>query len=331
MSFRFASPWLLLLAIPVLGALAWRVRTRERAEPRLTLPDAARLAGETGTPWSRAERGLPLLRAASLALVVLALARPQAGERRENVSSLGVDIMVALDISGSMRCEDTRPRSRLDVARESVGRFVEGRPGDRLGLVAFGSLAATRCPLTLDHDMLLSFLEKVDYAPEGEEGTAMGMGLATAVERLRGSTAKSRVAVLVTDGRSNQGQIDPEAAAAAAQALKVRVYTVGVGSRGEVMCPQDTPFGRRYVPRAEDLDEDLLKKIAADTGGKYFRAADAEGMRDAFASIDALEKSELSSQVRIAYDERFEAALIPAGALLALELALALGRLRRIP
>lgn len=329
--FRLASPAFLAL-IPVAAAvLWWRFRTRHHAEPRLPLPGASQLAAAGRSAWTRLESALPIARGLTIALVAVALARPQAGERLENVSSLGVDVVVAMDISGSMRCEDSRPRSRLDVAKESISKFADGRPGDRIGLVAFGSLAATRCPLTLDHDMLQSFLRAVEFAPEGEEGTAMGMGLATAVNRLRGSTAKSKVAVLVTDGRNNQGQIDPAAAAAAAKALKVKVYTVGVGSEGEVPCPQDTQFGRRYVLRREDLDEPVLRRIADETGGRYFRAADADGMRAAFTAIDALEKTEIQSRIRTIYTERFDLVLAPAGFLLLLELALAWTRLRRIP
>lgn len=331
MTFRLANPAFLTLIPLAAGLLWWRFRTARRAEPRLVLPGASELLSAGRSPWTRLERALPIARGLTVMLVAVALARPQAGQRLENVSSMGVDIVIAMDISGSMRCEDSRPHSRLDVAKDSISKFVDGRPGDRIGLVAFGSLAATRCPLTLDHDMVQSFLRDVDFAPEGEEGTAMGMGLATAVNRLRGSGAKSKVAVLVTDGRNNQGQIDPVAAAAAAKALKVRVYTVGVGSEGEVPCPQDTQIGRRYVLRREDLDEPILRRIAEDTGGRYFRAADAEGMRAAFTAIDGLEKTEIQSRIRTIYNERFDLALAPAGILLLLELILAWTRLRRIP
>jgi Ca-activated chloride channel family protein len=280
----------------------------------------------------RLEKLLPWMRAVALILGIVALARPQSGAREETVSTYGVDIVVALDVSGSMRCEDERPLDRLEVARRRIAAFIEGRPSDRLGLVVFASLASTRSPLTLDHEMLQRFVQELDFAPAGEDRTAMGMGLATAVNRLRHSTARSKVAVLVTDGRNNLGQISPEAAAAAAKALGVRVYTIGVGSEGEVVCPVDRgPLGRGYMTTQADLDEPLLRGIANETSGRYFRATDAEGMHEAFATIDKLEKTEVQSKVRVLYSELFPLALFPAGVLLALELLLAATRLRRIP
>jgi Ca-activated chloride channel family protein len=328
---RLASPWFLLLAPSAAALVVATLRWRRRVTPRLELPEARHLAALGSTAWTRLERGLPWVRVAALTLVALALARPQSGSTTQSVSSRGVDVVVALDASGSMRCEDVRPRSRLQVARESVSRFVAKRPSDRIGLVVFGTFAATRCPLTLDHQMLQSFLESVDFAPPGEDETALGMGLATAVQRLSGSAAKSKVVVLVTDGRSNRGQIDPRTAAAAAKALGVRVYAVGVGAEGEAACPQDTSFGTRYVLRREDLDEPLLRAIAAGTGGRYFRAADPAGMEAALTEIDSLEKTEIESQVRVLWGERFQGVLASAGALVLLEIALAATRLRRIP
>jgi Ca-activated chloride channel family protein len=275
---------------------------------------------------------LPWLRGGALALAVVALSRPQAGSALTTVSSNGVDIVIALDVSGSMRCEDTRPKSRLVVAKECLSRFVAGRPEDRLGIVAFASVATTRCPLTLDHDMLLRFVEDLDFAPPGEDRTALGMGLATAVSRMRASKAKSKVVVLVTDGRNNAGQLGPESAAEAAHALGFKVYTIGVGSQGEVPCLVNDPqAGRRYVQVQADFDEDLLRKIADTTGARYFRAADADGFAKAFTEIDALEKTEMESRVRILYTEKFMQALLPAGLLLGFELLLAGTRLRRIP
>jgi len=264
---------------------------------------------------------------------VVALARPQAGAALTTISSEGIDIVVALDISGSMRCEDTRPRNRLKVAKESIARFIDGRPSDRIGLVAFATAAGTRCPLTLDHEMLQQFVDQLDFAPPGEDGTALGMGLASAVNRLRASKAKSKLVVLVTDGRNNAGQIGPEAAADAAQALGVKIDTIGVGSTGTVPCLIDDPRhgAARYVTVQADLDEDLLRKLAAQTGGRMWRAADAKGLEQAFKDIDALEKTMVESRIRVLYSERFAGVLMAAGGLLALELLLAGTRLRRLP
>jgi Ca-activated chloride channel family protein len=328
--FRFAQPWWLAALPLAAGATFWLLRSRRRARPRLPLPDAGALASIGGI-WPAVDALMPWLRGAAIALAIVALARPQWGNAVENISSLGVDIVVAIDISGSMRCMDEPPRDRLPVARESLVRFVEGRPGDRLGLVAFGGVAALRCPLTLDHTLLLGEIGKLDFAPEDQSGTAIGMGLASAVQRLRASKAKSRVVVLLTDGINNQGQVGPEAAASAAKALGVRVYTIGVGSRGEVRCAIDTPFGKRLVWQRQELDERLLKAIADDTGGLYFRATEPAGLEEAFRRIDALEKTEFESRIRVLWNERFGVFLAWAGALALVEVLLAATRLRRIP
>jgi Ca-activated chloride channel family protein len=268
-----------------------------------------------------------------LLLFVVSLARPQGGERIVNQSTLGVDIVVALDVSGSMRAEDFQPKNRLEVARRTVEGFIRSRGSDRVGLVVFAALAATRCPLTLDHEMLRQFLEQVDFAPRDQDGTAIGLGLATAVNRLRDSTAKSKVVVLVTDGvDNNQGQIGPRAAAAAAQALEVKVYTIGVGSQGEARVPVDMgALGQRYVMQRVELDEELLKEIAETTNGLYFRATDAEGLETIFGKIDELEKVEIESRERVLYSELFPYLLFPAVGLLLLERLMGWTRLRRIP
>ena len=328
--FRFAQP-LWLAALPLAAAATfWLVRARRRGRPRLPIPDAGALASVGGF-WPAVDALLPWLRGAAIALAIVALARPQWGHAVENVSSLGVDIVVAIDISGSMRCMDEPPRDRLTVARESLVRFVEGRPGDRLGLVAFGGVAVLRCPLTLDHELLLEEIRKLDFAPEDQSGTAIGMGLASAVQRLRASKSKSRVVVLLTDGINNQGQIGPEAAASAAKALGLRVYTIGVGSRGEVRCSVDTPFGKRTVWQRQEIDERLLRAIAEDTGGLYFRATDPAGLALAFERIDALEKTEFESRIRVLWNERFGVFLAWAGAVALAEVLAAATRLRRIP
>lgn len=329
--FRFASPWWMAILAALPPIVWWYGRRLVRSDARLHLPGAAKLPTVGRSLWTRLERVLPWARGLALALLVVALARPQTGDRRETVSSLGVDIVIALDNSGSMACQDEPSVARIAVARRAVSEFVEGRPTDRIGLVAFASVATTRAPITLDQAMLQSFVDQVDFAPPGEDGTAIGMGLATAIRRLQGSKAKSRVVVLVTDGRNNAGQIGPEAASEAARALGIKVYTIGVGSEGEVRCPVSTPMGVRYVPTRQDLDESLLGEIARSTGGRYFRATDAAGMREAFAAIDALEKTEAETKIRVVYAERFQTPLYLAALLLLVELGLGVSRLRRIP
>lgn len=331
MIFRFASPWLLLL-VPLCLFAAWHLaRRRQGGDARLPLPLAAARIPLGRSPWVRLDRLLPWLRGLTLLLLVLALARPQAGARIESVSSFGVDIVVALDVSGSMRAEDFQPDNRLEVARRTVERFIAGRPEDRIGLVIFAGLATTRCPLTLDHEMLARFLEEVTFAPPEQDGTALGMGLATAVNRLRDSDARSRVAVLVTDGVNNRGQIGPGAAAEAARALGLKVYTIGVGTQGVVPVPEQTPLGVRYRMVQVEIDEETLVSIAELTGGQYFRATDAESLEIIFETIDSLEKTEVESRVRVLYSELFPLLLLPAALLLLLEGGLAVTRLRRIP
>lgn len=331
--FRFATPWVLALSPLALGA-AWALaRRRSSADARLALPLAARRMRMAVSPWTRVERALPWVRALVLLLLVVSVARPQSGAQIESVSTHGVDIVLVLDVSGSMRAEDFRPSNRLEVARRTVERFINGRATDRLGLVVFAGLATTRCPLTLDHEMLKQFLSEVDFAAREQDGTALGMGLATGVNRLRESEARSKVVVLVTDGVNNRGQIGPRAAAEAARALEVKVYTIGVGSEGEAPVPVDygPPVGVRYVMQRVELDEELLQEIAEKTDGRYFRATDAEGLEEIFATIDKLEKTEVESRIRVLYSELFPLTLIPAVVLLLLERLLGTTRLRRIP
>ena len=330
--FRFGTPWALLLLPAAVAAAWWMARARTKRAARVHLPGAAGLAAMARSPFTHLDRAVPWVRGAVLVLLVVALARPQSGAREETVSTEGVDIVIALDISGSMRCEDFRPLNRLAVAKKTVAEFVGGRESDRIALVVFSAIATTRCPLTLDHAMLESFLDDVDFTAQEDDGTAIGLGLATAVNRLRTSPARSKVIVLVTDGRNNRGQIGPEAAAEAAEALGLRVYTVGVGSQGEAPYPvSNGPFGKRYVMLREELDEPLLTRIAAATGGGYYRATDPEALRQVFAKIDALEKTRIESRVRVLYTELFPLALFPAGLLFLGEALLAATRLRRIP
>jgi len=331
MMLRLATPAMLLLALVAIAAAWFMGRRSRRGDARLRLP-AADLHVQLGTtPWQLAERSLPVLRGIVLVLLAAALARPQAGDEIRTVSTYGVDILLALDVSTSMMAEDF-PGNRLEEARRTVKRFIDERPTDRIGLVVFAGLAVTRCPVTLDYAMLHLFLDEVDFAPRDQDGTALGMGLAAAVNRLRGSEAKSKVVVLLTDGRNNRGQIGPQAAAEAARALGIKVYTVGVGTEGEAPVPVDIgPLGRRVVMQRVDLDEPLLREIAEKTDGRYFRATDADTLAQVFATIDELEKTETKSRVRMLYTELFWYLVAPALGLLLFERLLVSTRLRRIP
>jgi Ca-activated chloride channel family protein len=328
--FKFPPALYLLILLPLLGALyAWFQR-RGRSSLRFSdLSMFARIRPASSLRF----RHLPFaLRLLCLTLLIVALARPQAGHTEEEVLTEGIDIVLVLDNSGSMAAEDFKPKNRLHVAKETVALFVKGRQADRIGLVSFAEKSYTRCPLTLDYAVLDSLLQEVELAPRGEDGTAIGMGLATAVNRLKESKAKSRVIVLLTDGRNNRGAIDPETGAALAQALGIKIYTIGVGTKGEAPYPIEDPvFGKRYVYLPADIDEDTLKGIASRTGGLYFRATDTHSLEEIFRQIDALEKSQIKVRKYTRYKELFPYFLIPGALLFLMEVALSESRLRRLP
>jgi Ca-activated chloride channel homolog len=309
LGYHVADPlWLLALVVPpLLVFLAFR---RERQAPAIFYPGIGRLKGKALGTKARL-RHLPLL-CAALGLVsgIVALARPQKGSVKENVTTEGVDIVVALDVSGSMAAEDFQPKNRLTVAKQVVAEFVERRRRDRIGLVVFAGKSLTKAPPTTDAAVLLRQLEDVrlDMLPDG---TAIGSGLATSLTRLRRSEAKSRIVVLVTDGANNAGEIDPLTAADLARAMEVRVYAVLVGRGGEVPMPmrmRDPSSGQVYERRQMvnvQIDPELLRTIAGRTGGEFFAASDSEALRQIFDRIDALEKSEIKQAVYRRYEERF--------------------------
>ena len=330
MIFRFDDPWLLLLlgAVPL---LAWwyvgRARDRRGAllHPNV---EGLRRAGRGEGLWVR---HLPAaLRGLALACVIVALARPQTGVTGENVVAEGIDIILALDVSSSMLAEDLTP-NRLEAAKAVAAEFAEGRSNDRIGLVIFAGKAFTQAPLTLDHSVVGSLLGELEVGMI-EDGTAIGMGLATAVKRLQVSEAASKVVVLLTDGRNNRGEIDPITAAHAAQALGVRVYTVGAGSRGMARVPVADRFGgRRYVTTQVDVDEPALRATAEATGGRYYRATDRESLEAIYREIDELETTEIQVENFTRYGERFALPLLAGLALLLVEVVLARTRLRTLP
>jgi Ca-activated chloride channel family protein len=331
-TFRFANPWGGLAGLLLLGLLLWILSRRRRRTASLVFSgtEAFRhIAPGLGVRL----RHLPLaLRVAGLALLLVAFARPQTGHQHEEVLTRGIDIVLVVDVSGSMRTEDFKPKNRLAVAKDVVGEFVRGRRNDVIGLVVFAANAYTRCPLTLDYEVLLAFLDEVDFATRDEDGTAIGMGLATAVARLKDSTGKSKVMVMLTDGRNNRGQIDPLTGARLAQALDVKVYTIGVGKEGEAPYPIDDPIlGRRYINVSADIDEVTLKDIARETGGRYFRATDSRSLKTIFETIDRLEQTEIKVRGYTRHAEKFAVFLYLGALLIAVELLLGATFLKRIP
>jgi len=327
--FELAYPWVLLLAVPV--AVALLILRRRRADTAvLRHPHLALLDGAEPGLRARLRGLLPWLRVAALLLLVVALARPRDVHSLREVEGEGIDIVVALDISGSMRALDFQPDNRLAVAKSIIRDFVLGRGQDRIGLVVFASRAFTQCPLTLDRSILTGFLDEVRIGLI-EDGTAIGLGLATAVNRLRHSEATSRTIILLTDGSNNVPTLEPETAAELARTLGVRVYTVGVGKQGLVPFPDDRFQGRRTRMVEMPLDEELLQEIARVTGGSYYRAQDAEALARIFATIDELETSRYKTTVTTWYEERMAWFASPALLLLLLDALLGAAWLRRLP
>ena len=262
--------------------------------------------------------------------LIVAFARPQTGVTGENVVTEGIDIVLALDISSSMLAEDLTP-NRIEAAKAVAADFAAGRGNDRIGLVIFAGKAFTQAPLTLDHSVVVSLIGELEVGMI-EDGTAVGMGLATAVKRLQASEAASKVVVLLTDGRNNRGEIDPVTAAQAAQALGVRVYTIGAGSRGTARVPITDRFGnRRYVTTRVDVDEPTLRTTAETTGGRYYRATDRESLVAIYQEIDELETTEIEVENFTSYGERFHIPLLLGLALLLAEVVLGRTWLRTLP
>jgi len=325
----FAFPWLLLLLpVPILLYFVRRRLTRRM---------------ETAAQWSRLEPRpratlktrvapfLPLLRLLALLLLVVALARPRFGEREVEVTTEGVDIVLALDISGSMKAEDFQPHNRLYVAKQAAEQFIDGRKNDRIGLVVFASNSFTQCPLTTDYEVLKRLMEEVDFG-DVKDGTAIGMGIVNGVNRLKDVPGKSKIIVLLTDGQNNAGSVDPITAAELAHSIGVRIYTIGAGSMDEAPYPVDDPvWGRRYVTLPASVDDATLTKVAEITGGRYFRATDAEALTEIYKQIDAMEKTKVETHEWVNYSEFGSMLALPALLLVLAELLLAGAWLRRLP
>jgi len=330
---RLASPWFLsLLVLLPLVLPRWRRADRQAA---VRYPTLAVLRAVAPAGAARRRVVLGLLRAAAFALLVVALARPQMGAAETKLHREGVDVVLAVDVSGSMLAEDftlgKERASRVDVIKSVVKEFVAARPEDRIGLVLFAARAYTQCPLTLDHGWLL---QNLDRAKVGmiEDGTAIGSAIASAVNRLRASTAKGRFVVLLTDGQSNAGRVTPETAAEAAATLGIKVYTVGAGTRGMAPYPAQDMFGNKvYRPMQVDIDEDTLKRVAQKTGARYFRATDTQSLRDVYAEIDRAEKTPFEAPQFLDYRELYPWLAWPAFALLLMEIGLSETLLRKLP
>ncbi len=272
-----------------------------------------------------------ILRIITLILLILALARPQSSKGDESITAEGIDIILTLDVSGSMQAEDFKP-NRLEAAKQVAADFIRGRKNDRIGLVIFAGHSVTQAPLTLDYEILISLLDKVHIGILQEDGTAIGMAIANSVNRLRNSQAESKVIILLTDGVNNKGEIDPLTAADLAKALQLKIYTIGAGSKGETYVTVDDPFwGKRQIPIQADLDEETLNKVAEITGGKYFRATDEQSLVSIYEEIEQLEKSEIDVKQYKEYVELFQYLAYAALGLICVEIFLTNTRFRKIP
>lgn len=314
----FHSPaylFLLLLLIPVIG---WYIYQLRHWDPTVQLSSTSVLA-RNGRSLRTYLVHVPFgLRVLAILLLSLALARPQLSNRWSSESTEGIDIMMALDISGTMQAEDLRP-TRLDAAKAVAEEFVMARPNDQIGIVVFAGESFTQCPLTTDHAVLVNLFRSIQFGMI-EDGTAIGLGLANAVNRMKDSPTKSKVIILLTDGSNNRGDIDPLTAAQIAQTFGIRVYAIGVGSYGEAKIKVDTPYGKQYMTIQNEFDESTLKQIAAQTGGEYFRATNNRSLKAIYEQIDQLEKSKIRVREFSKRQENFPPFLYAALACLLLEI-----------
>ena len=281
----FANPgylFLLLLLAPIIFLYVWKRRGRS-ASLRISDNSALKSAPKT---WRAV-----CLQCAAIFLLSFALARPQLSNRWSKESTEGIDIMMALDISGTMLAEDLRP-NRLEAAKQVASEFINDRPNDNIGLVVFAGESFCQCPLTTDHAVLINLFQSVQFGMI-DDGTAIGLGLANAVNRMKDSPTKSKVVILLTDGSNNCGDIDPQTAAEIAKTFGIRVYAIGVGSKGEARVPIQTPIGTQYATVSGQFDEGTLRQIAQTTGGAYFRATDNATLRSVYQEIDKLEKTKI--------------------------------------
>ncbi|HPW89850.1 MAG TPA: VWA domain-containing protein [Paludibacteraceae bacterium] len=326
---KFNNPeylWLLLILIPI---ILWYVFKQFQSDASLQI--------STTEPFLKMPRSrkhyffylLFVLRVWVITLLIIVLARPQLSNSFQTETTEGIDIVLALDISGTMLAEDLRP-NRLEAAKKVATEFVSGRPNDNIGLVVFAGESFTQCPLTNDHAVLVNLFQGVQYGMI-EDGTAIGLGLANAVSRIKDSEAKSKVIILLTDGSNNAGDVAPLTAAEIAQSFGIRVYTVGVGTRGMAPYPVQTPYGIRYQNLPVDIDEDMLRKVAGLTGGTYFRATDNTKLKFIYQEIDQLEKTKLRVHQYSKKNEEYTPFLLVALLLLITEIVLRHTVLRRLP
>jgi Ca-activated chloride channel homolog len=326
---KFGQPWMLLLLLLIPLLLWWQLAMQSQRQAGLLISGISKVKGIRS--WKTRLRWLPFVcRLLCIVCIVVALARPQTRNDEELVNGEGVDIVLAIDVSGSMLAQDFTP-NRMEAAKEVAANFVANRPTDRIGVVIFSGESFTLCPLTTDQQVLKTQIYNIQSGLL-EDGTAIGSGLATSVDRLRSSKSKSKVVILLTDGENNGGQIPPLTAKELAKATGVKVYTIGVGTEGFAQTPMQTQTGAVVMQREKvNIDEKLLTQIADETGGRYFRAKDNESLRDIYTDIDKLEKSRIEVTALKRYAEKFFPFAIAALAFLLTELVLRFTLFKKFP
>ncbi len=330
----FANIEYLLLLLLLLPYIVWYVLKRKRTEPTLQV-STTRMYMQVPRSWKLYLLHVPfVLRVAAFVLLVLVLARPQTTDNWQNTELEGIDIMMAVDVSTSMLAEDLKP-NRLEAAKQVASEFINGRPNDNIGLTIFAGESFTQCPLTVDHGVLLNLFHSIkgDIAQRGliEDGTAIGMGIANAVSRLKDSKAKSKVIILLTDGSNNRGDISPLTAAEIAKQFGIRIYTIGVGTNGTAPYPMQTYAGVQYVNVPVEIDEQTLTQIAGTTNGNYFRATSNTKLKEVYREIDKLEKTKLSVKEFSKREEAFTLFGLWAFVCVVLEVLLRATVLKKIP
>jgi len=329
MNYTFLHPhffYLLLILLPMIGWYIWKQKELNASLQISTLKGFSRIKKSRKTYLRHVPFGLRCL---TIIFLIIALARPQSTNSHRDVTTEGIDIMVSLDISGSMQAMDFEP-NRLEAAKDVATEFIAGRPNDKMGLVVFAAESFTQCPLTIDHAVLTNLIQDVRIGML-QDGTAIGLGLSTAVSRIKESDAKSKVIILLTDGVNNRGEIHPLTAAEIAKSFDVRVYTIGVGSHGTAPYPVNTVFGQQVQDMEVKIDENMLQEIADITGGEYFRATDKSKLRQIYEEIDKMEKTKIEVKEYSKRSEEFLPFALLALAFLLTEVLLRNTVLRNLP
>ncbi len=328
-SLTFGNPGFLYLLLTVPLLVVWYFYRRKRYTADLQVSTTEGFAQVGRNLKFYVYHGLYVLRLLAITLLVIALARPQTSLSRQDISVEGIDLMIALDVSGSMLAMDFKP-DRLEAAKDLAIEFIDGRPNDRIGLVIFSGETFTQCPLTTDHAVLKNLFRDI-HSGMIDDGTALGDGLATAVNRLRGSKAISKVIILLTDGVNNMGSLDPRSAAEIAKLYGIRIYTIGIGSMGQAPYPVQTPYGMQTQMMKVEIDETLLMEIANGTDGKYFRATNNAKLRSIYQEIDKMEKSKIDVTEFRKKNEEFLPLVLIAFLFIGMELLLRYLYVKNIP